>query len=192
VLTTDTNTIPANIPYNFLRGGDGWNRTPWIPQAIDSRLRGLAQARASFRRSYRGAGLNLDDDIGFSSLGDMLRYLPRATAISLFAPFPEHWSGVGMKQGGTTMRRITGFEMLFVYICLALLPYAIWRWRTRFEIYLIVIYCFISTMLFAICITNLGALYRFRYGFLMTLIALSMSSGLAVVLRKSTTTSVSS
>jgi hypothetical protein len=76
------------------------------------------------------------------------------------------------------MRRVVGFEMVGLYLALVFVPLAVWRWRTRPEVYVIAACCLFMTVLYAMAVCNIGALYRFRYGFVMTLAAL----GLAVVL----------
>ena len=76
------------------------------------------------------------------------------------------------------MRRVVGLETAGLYVALAFLPLAMWRWRDRVEIYMPAACCLFMTLLYATAVCNVGALYRFRYGSVMTLAAL----GLAVVL----------
>lgn len=77
------------------------------------------------------------------------------------------------------MRRIAALEMIGVYIALVFLLYAIWYWRHRVEVYVIGIFCTGMMLIYSISITNVGALYRMRYGFMMTLVALGVAGGLA-------------
>lgn len=157
----------------------GWRPSPWFPGFIDDGLYRLDVARNEFRVRYPGAGLNVDTEVEFRSARDVLGYLPRAAVIVLFAPFPAHWVGEGATAGGTLMRRVTGFEMVGLYAALALVPYALWRWRRRIEVYVIALSCLPAMLIFGAAILNVGALYRFRYGFVMTLAALGIASVLA-------------
>jgi hypothetical protein len=79
------------------------------------------------------------------------------------------------------MRGATAFEMVVLYLALALVPYAVWRWRTQIETHLIVLYCVFSTTIFAAVVPNVGAVYRLRYAFVMTLAALGLAALLARV-----------
>lgn len=156
-----------------------WQRWRWLPAFLDYRLRELAVVRDNYRLGYPEAGLNIDTDVAFRSPADILAYLPRAAAIVLFAPFPAQWAGAGTTAGGTLMRRVAGVEMLGLYLGLALLPYAVWRWRRRVELYVLLAYALGMMLVYGAAVTNVGALYRFRYGFIMMLFALGLAAGLS-------------
>jgi hypothetical protein len=155
-----------------------WQPSDWLPSFLDRRLKGLSVVRDNYRFGYPEAGTNIDTDIGFGTAVDVFAYTPRASLIVLFAPFPTQWISEGATPGGTLMRRVAGLEMIGLYPALALLPYAIWRWRRRIELYLIAGYCLGMMLVYATAVTNIGALYRFRYGFIMTLGALGVAAGL--------------
>jgi hypothetical protein len=69
--------------------------------------------------------------------------------------------------------------MLGVYAGLALVPLAVWRWRRRPETYVIVGVCLGFLVAYGLVVPNVGALYRMRYAFLMTLVGLGLAGGLA-------------
>jgi len=73
------------------------------------------------------------------------------------------------------MRRISAVEMVGVYLAFIFLPYAIWHWRKRIEIWLILSFCSGMMLIYAICICNVGTLYRVRYGYLMTLVGIGIA-----------------
>jgi hypothetical protein len=156
-----------------------WHRSAWLPFGVDDQLKKLARARDGFRTAYPGSGTNVDLDVGFTSAGDVLVYLPRAAVLGLLSPFPALWVESGAVPGGTAMRRVAGVETVGLYAALALLPWAVWRWRARVEIYVIAAYCLGMTVIYASAVCNVGALYRFRYGFIMTLVALGLTGVLA-------------
>ncbi len=156
-----------------------WQSSPWLPSVIDRPLRDLAAARARYLFRYPEARTNMDVHVAFERASDVVAYLPRAAVIALFAPFPEQWLGQGSTETGTVMRRVTAVEMIGLYLALALLPIAIWRWRRRIELHLIVGYCLVMMLVYGAAVPNVGALYRFRYGFIMTLAALGIAAGVS-------------
>src|SRR5262249_7611011 len=99
---------------------------------------------------------------------------------AFLAPFPDLWFEAGASHGGTLMRRVAGLEMIGVYLALAFIPAAVWRWRRRVEVYVILAFCTGMMVLYGVSITNVGALYRLRYGFIMTVAAVGIAAGLRV------------
>lgn len=165
----------------FARVSPEWTRSDWLPPFIDVKLQALSGAREGFRTGYLTAVSNIDSDIKLRSATDVIKYLPRAAQIAFLAPFPAHWLGVGSLEANTMMRRITAFEMLGVYFSLLFLPYAIWHWRKRIELWIILICCIPPLLIYGIVVANIGTLYRMRYGFLMTLVALGLAGFIAMV-----------
>ena len=93
---------------------------------------------------------------------------------------PDHGPLRTLVNRGFTPRRIAALEMVGVYLALAFIPFAIWRWRRRVEIYVILAFCTGMMLFYAVSITNVGALYRFRYGFIMTVSAVGIAAGLTL------------
>jgi len=151
-----------------------WTATPWLPKAIDSRLQSIAVDRQGFLVKYPGAGTNIDTEVFFNRAGDIAGYLPRALYIGFFMPTYQLAFQKGINPGGTLMRWVTGGEMLFLYLTYPFLLWAIWTWRKKLELWVILIWGISGLLLFALVCPNIGALYRFRYGFLMTLSALGI------------------
>lgn len=119
---------------------------------------------------------NIDENITFDHRREALIYFfTRAIQISLFAPFPSEWLKPGSCEINTIMRRIVIFEMLGIYFALCFLPFAIWFWRKRIEIFMILIFSFLFLSILGFIICNVGTLYRFRYGFIMLLVALGIA-----------------
>jgi hypothetical protein len=157
----------------------GWQRSAWLPPALDRRLRVLAMRRDFFFTQYPGAASHVDEGVHFHRATDVVAYVPRAVVVALLAPFPAHWLDRGGSAAGTLLRRVTAVEMVLVYTSLACLPMAIWRWRRRPETYVVVGVCLGFLILYGLAVPNIGALYRMRYAFLMTLVGLGLAGGLA-------------
>jgi hypothetical protein len=152
-----------------------WVVTKWLPRPLDQRLYSLARTRKDFLSGYREAGSNVDVDVRFRRASDLIVYMPRAIQIAFLAPFPRHWFESGSIPANTATRRITGLEMIGAYLALLFLPWAIWYWRRYIEIWVILFFCCSMILLYAIGVPNLGTLYRMRYGFWMTAIALGIA-----------------
>jgi hypothetical protein len=124
---------------------------------------------------YDGSGSMVDRDVELLSVKDFITYLPRALQLGLFAPFPTDWLAPAQSSGGGIMRLVAGVEMLGVYFALVFLPYTLWRWRFRVEMWLAAAFGSILLLLYSYTTPNMGSLYRLRYGFLMLLVALGVA-----------------
>ena len=159
------------------RTSDKTTMTPSISAKVSSlagrALRGAAAARFDFSNSYRGSGSLIDRDVYFNSYTDLFRYLPRALAIGLWAPFPNMWFGAG-KQVGTTGRLLAGAESLFMYLCGLLALVAIWRAPRGLANWLLLSIYALGVTGLGLIVSNVGALYRVRYLFLILLIVLAV------------------
>src|SRR4029077_19770062 len=81
----------------------------------------------------------------------------------------------------TLGRRVATVEMLGVYPALFALLVVAWRWRRRADLWIVVLPCLTILTLYSLAVPNLGALHRFRYGFLMTLVGLGLAGGLQLL-----------
>jgi hypothetical protein len=155
-----------------------WYRSAW-PDFVESKAYALAIVRERFRICFPGAASNIDVQVAFHDVNDILFYLPRATEIAFLSPFPLDWFKPGTLPANTVMRRVSGFEMVGVYIALALLLVTIWRWRRKPDLWIVCIFCTGMMLVYALVVANVGTLYRFRYGFIMTLVAVGIAGGLS-------------
>jgi len=155
-----------------------WRVTGW-PGLVENTAYTLALTRQRFSVLFPGAASNIDIDVEFHCVSDLLAYLPRAAEIAFLAPFPPDWFGQGSLAQNTLMRRVSAFEMTGIYIGLALLPLAIWRWRRKPELWVVLIFCAGMMLVYGLVVANVGTLYRFRYGFIMTLVALGIAGVLS-------------
>ncbi|MDT3698301.1 MAG: hypothetical protein RO469_02640 [Thermincola sp.] len=148
--------------------------------AINNRLFTLAEVRAGFLRGYTDNDSNIDFDVNFEDAGDIIRYLPRALEISLFAPFPNQWfnsrSGVSK-----ILNSVAALENVFIYLTMAFVPFALWQWRRQAELWVLVLFSVGMMWVYGLVIPNIGALYRVRYSFIMTVAAIGISGGFMVL-----------
>ncbi len=136
----------------------------------------VAKRRRGFTGSSEGdspvPSSNIDPEIEFHSLVDIIRYLPRAAVIGFFSPFPKMWLTSG-RQVGLYGRVLSGFETLITYVleCLALV--GLWRrWNSLAE-WLVALIIVIGFVGLGLIVNNIGSLYRTRYSFWMLLVVLA-------------------
>lgn len=178
VITSRRSTVPDMSPPRRGVGAIPWYRTEWLPATVDLLAYRIALVREKFLVFSLASQTNIDVDVGFYRATDFVRYLPRTLQVALLAPFPTQWGQAGSLTWTTASRRLVAAEMLGVYAALlALLP-VIWRWRRRAELWVVLLPCLAALIPYALIIPNLGALYRFRYGFLMVLVGLGVSGAL--------------
>lgn len=125
-------------------------------------LKQMGQRRAGFNR-YRAQESNIDADVRFTTAGDVLRFMPRATVIGFFAPFPRMWVQPG--SFGRTGRLLSGAETLVMYLLYVAAAVCVWRNRKRLELWLLFLVATAGTIALGLVVVNAGALYRLRYVF---------------------------
>ena len=123
----------------------------------------LSQMREGFATNHL-AGSNVDIEVRFTSIEDILLYIPRALQIGLLAPFPSMWMGQAVNRGSGAMRVLSGIEMMFTYVFLlgylGLLAYGKERWAT---LSVAVSMALALTLIVTLVVPNVGTLYRMRY-----------------------------
>ena len=146
-----------------------------LPSRLDSAFYTLAVLRNGFIDAYPDAGSNIDTDIRFHSALDVIAYVPRALEIALLAPFPNMWLGSGSAVNSSFIRKVSGFEMLGIYFGLLLTILSFKKWRENPAWWIIISFCVGMMVIYALVGVNIGSLYRTRYGFIMTIVALGFS-----------------
>ena len=140
----------------------------------------LGYEREGFMRKYPKAGSNIDRDAQFNSLGDVIRYLPRALAIGLFAPFPNMWLTVG-ERVGVAGRLLSGIETFVMYLIEMLALVGLWQSRRRLSSWLLLLITLACVTALGLVVLNVAALYRMRYVFWMLLILLGAHGAIKVI-----------
>lgn len=158
-----------------------WQSSDWIPIPLDGRFESLAVARLDYITCCHEAGTNIDTDVEFDDAEDIVRYLPRAFTISLFAPFPSMWFDKGSSEPYTVMRRVSGLEMTIAYISFLGLLLVAWYKRNKIEFWVILIFCLAIIVSQGLVVANIGTLYRFRYGPFMMLVCLGWTGLLHIM-----------
>jgi len=157
-----------------------WRANSWLPNRIEDKFLWLAWQRESYLL-HSDAGSLIDRGDVLLSVSDFVGYFPRATQIGFLAPFPRHWIEQGVSQGGTIMRRAAGLEMIGVYCTLLFLPYALWNWRGKVEMWLPVVFGTIMVLIYTYSTPNLGTFYRQSYGFRMLIVVIGLAGCLNIV-----------
>ncbi len=154
-----------------------WERLPWLPAAVDNQFYSIAVLRSvHYKVAYGETRSGIDTDVSFHSAGDFVYYLPRALQIAFLAPFPADWFLEGSYASTTFFRRISAFEMIFVYLSFVPLLYGLWRWRKRIELYVLLLFCSVMMLPIVYSVPNVGTIYRYRYGYLMLLVCLGVAA----------------
>ena len=134
-------------------------------------IRQISQRRAGTRFATARAS-DIDSDVRFMGLGDILRYLPRAIVIGFFAPFPNLWIQPG--NFGLAGRLVSGIETLAMYFLYIAAGFCVWRERRNAKVWLLFLVATIGMVGLGLVVVNAGALFRIRYVFWMLLIVLAV------------------
>ncbi len=169
-----TNVWEAVVSKEPGRGDLAWHGTEWIPAFTDNILSGFIDIRRGFTEGYPHAGSNIDTAVQFHSVADVVRYIPRALQVALFAPFPSMWGGSGASPGATHMRLLAGIEMAFTYLVLPGVILLFIRRGGHGLAAVAVIQAVVPMVILALVVSNVGTLYRMRYGYWQILIGLGI------------------
>jgi hypothetical protein len=142
---------------------DPWQYEDWLPDWFEWRIKAIVNARIGWATSYPEAGTNIDTDVRFYSVRDVIKYVPRALQIGFLAPFPGHWFEEA-KVAGRPSRAFAAIEMMVWYFLLPGFLYFIASRENPIQIRLwMLIYSGCLVLLTALVVTNIGALYRMRF-----------------------------
>jgi 4-amino-4-deoxy-L-arabinose transferase-like glycosyltransferase len=131
----------------------------------------VGSIRYRFTAIYSKSGSNIDSDLRFRHVGDILQYLPRAFEIGLWAPFPRTWAETG-RRVGSAGKLLSGAETLAMYVFQLLALVTVVRMPRGLAAWLLLSISVFGVTLLALVVPNIGALYRFRYTFWLLLIIL--------------------
>ena len=148
---------------------------PWWQVAANIRV-----GRQRFVKLYAKATSNIDTNVNLETNRDLIRYLPRAAVVGLFAPFPNLWFETG-NSVGSTGRILSGMETLLMYVFEALAMVGLWRGRRELSVWLPFSIAVMGTLALGLVVVNVGTLYRLRYAFLMLLIVLAAGGIIHIV-----------
>ena len=151
--------IETKIPTSDIKRRNPSMVTNWLRYQV---MR-LTNARDGWTNKYPNAGTNIDTDVHFCSLKDILAYIPKAAIIGFLAPFPSHWFGTP-RTAGRASRILAGLEMMLWYILLLGFVYFLFTGPVALQIWIwMLLYTLSLVVLTSLVVTNIGALYRLRY-----------------------------
>ncbi len=135
--------------------------------------------REAFNLRIDGEGLEptaesdsrLDTEVQLNSSSAIVRHVPRALEIGLFAPFPNMWFQNG-NQVGQSGRLVAGFETLLTYVIESMAVIGLWWQRKNLVAWLLAIVIGLGAVALGLAVNNMGALYRLRYPFWVLMVIL--------------------
>lgn len=152
------------------KGGWQWRDAPYVPDSIEKYIETAARTRAGlidYGLSVNAKSM-IDEDIKPQSIGEVGLYLPRALQVAFFAPFPSSWLA------NTSMTRLVASgEMLIYYLCFPGILLLLFYNRKPGVLVVIYFSCFFL-LVYGFTQANLGTLYRYRYGYLSTMMMLGI------------------
>lgn len=137
-----------------------WNESDRMPTILEKTLRRASELRAHFVFFGRsvGAGSEIDGDRLPNAAWEALAYMPRATFVGLFAPFPDTWG-----ERVTLPRLIGAVETAAWYLACLGVIFSVTRYRSR-KLLAGVVFCAVVITMLAYVHPNVGTLYRQRFG----------------------------
>ena len=144
---------------------------PAPPEGVWTRVVKQITDRRAGARHATALGSDINSDIRFNGLGDIIRYLPQAALVGFFAPFPNMW----IQRGNTGLagRFLSGAETLAMYFLYVAVGFCVWRERRNAKVWLLFLVPTIGMVALGLVVVNAGALFRLRYVFWMLLIVLA-------------------
>lgn len=150
-------------------------------EQIAARRRGFLMRIDSEGNLYPAEdGSRIDTEVQYSSLGDMVRHVPRALVVGFFSPFPNMWLKAG-KQVGSTGRWLSGLETIATYLIECLAIVGLWIGRKRPTAWFLAIFAGLGIGALGLVVNNIGALYRLRYPFWIMLVVFGTGGAVALI-----------
>jgi 4-amino-4-deoxy-L-arabinose transferase-like glycosyltransferase len=143
----------------------------------------VSQVRQNYVAWHPNSGSVVDGEVEFKNINDLILYLPRALAVGLWAPFPKDWVSAG-RMVGLAGRLLSGVETFVIYLCELLALVCVWREPRCLAAWLLLLITTSGVTALGLVISNVGALYRFRYLFWVLLIILGVKGFESVVIAR--------
>jgi len=154
-----------------------WIGSVSIPELIERYIEIASKTRASLICHNYGAASNIDQDVLPDNIIDVIKHLPRALSIALFAPFPDSWMEL------SSIQRIVGIaETIIWYLILPGVFLSLITLRTRSMIFVVMI-AILCLCMYGYVIANVGTLHRVRYVCLLALIGVGLVGWVAFIAR---------
>jgi 4-amino-4-deoxy-L-arabinose transferase-like glycosyltransferase len=134
-------------------------------------IKQISTRRAGFR-FYSARASDIDREVQFTNVSDIVRFIPRAFVIGFFAPFPRMWIESG--SFGHATRILSGLETLVMYFLYVAAGLCVWRERRNAKMWLLFLVATIGMLALGLVVVNAGALFRLRYAFWMMVVVLAV------------------
>lgn len=186
VLSAAILLIPHWGPLKYLQRRESDLGRPLFAEQVEQltlweRIDQRRQAFANLRKDQlNSTASNIDNEVQFNSMADIIRYLPRAAALGCFAPFPNMWFVKGA-QVGRAGRLLSGFETLITYLLEILALVGLWQNRWNLAAWLLGVSALTGVTALGLIVLNIGSLYRFRYPFLMLIVVLAAGGAMHIL-----------
>lgn len=158
---------------------------PAPPEGVWTRVVKQMRDRRGGFRFYTARESDIDGDVQFTDASDIVRFLPRATIVGFFAPFPRMWFETGTY--GVAGRLLTGAETLVMYFLYLAVGVCVWRERRRSTMWLVFVTATAGLIGLGLVVVNAGALYRIRYVFWIMMITIA-AQGIYLTTRRTNAT----
>ncbi|MCM3901985.1 MAG: glycosyltransferase family 39 protein [Pyrinomonadaceae bacterium] len=129
----------------------------------------IAERRKVFNITWGPQESTIDAALFFNNTGDIVCYLPRATLIGLFAPFPRMWLASAATTGRAA-RLLSGAETLLFYLVALAAGVCAYVERRNFSTWFLLLVALTNIVALGLVVTNIGTLFRLRYVFWMLII----------------------
>ena len=166
----ESTTLPGTKPPLTPLAIPTASQPPADESAWATALKQISTRRAGFR-FYNSRASDIDPEVQFSNPVEIVRYIPRAFVIGLFAPFPRMWVQRG--SFGLAVRIVSGLETLTMYFLYVVAGFCVWRERRNRKMWLLFLVAMIGMLALGLVVVNAGALFRLRYACWMLMIIIS-------------------
>ena len=169
-----------------------WMASQWLPGWLDERLFVIAYQRLYFAGiadspNATSRDLLVEWDRRFEGAADFLAYLPRAVQLGFLAPFPQDWGAFNAARG-SAFRNLVQVDMLFVYVALVALLWAMFGRFLSISITAPLSIAAIVIVMYGMATPHIGALNRYRYPFLGFVTCVGLAQLLAMIATRRQTT----
>ena len=158
---------------------------PAPPEGIWTRAINQIRDRRGGFRYYNAQESDLRGDVQFTTVSDIVRFLPDAVIIGFMAPFARQWIEPGSY--GAAGRLLSGAETLVMYFFYVAVGISLWRERRRAAMWLVFLTATAGMIGLGLVVVNAGALYRLRYVFWIMMIVIG-AQGIYLTTRRTTPT----
>jgi len=166
-----------------------WETNPLLHAKLNDILERIYNYRVYFYYQQQYANTTFDQDKQLNSFSKMAMYIPRAMQVGFLAPFPNSWLESGSTKATTIMRRVSGIEMIIIYLLLPAILLSLFVWRRKIEYWMMITFSWYYIMVPVYALPNVGTIQRYRYAPLMLLVALGIAA-LFFLLKKKKTLSI--